>query len=274
MRLLEALASTSVPHARLVAAEPSEHVIGSAFYLMKPVLGVNPAVTVPARLQTSTKAQDDFGVQVVTALTQLSALDPVAIGLQDLGRPDGFLQRQPGRWLDELRGYEQDPRYRGGSLPHTEEIARWLAERVPQQWTPGILHGDFHVGNVMVDDGGQVLAIVDWEMTTVGDPLLDLGWLLATWPAPGREDLLQSAIGELPGLTSPTELVEHYARLSSRDLSCLDWYVVLACFKLAVVIEGTYARSLAGRASVETGESLHRRAIALLERAMEQIHQS
>src|SRR5690606_8853629 len=120
-----------------------------------------------------------------------------------------------------------------------------------------ILHGDFHFGNVMADESGTVRAVVDWEMATVGDPLLDLGWLLATWPEPGRPDVLGTDLHRLGGLPSIPEAVERYSEATSRDLSALDWYVVLACFKLGIILEGTYARACAGLAPTSVGDRLH-----------------
>ena len=271
MRIVEALGATRVPHARLIAACPDESVTGSAFYLMDVIDGVNPAVDVPGALVAEERKRYQLGLNVVDALAGLGAVDHQAIGLAGIGRPDGFLERQPSRWLKQLHRYEADPRYPAGSLNGVDDVAHWLAANIPATYRPGVLHGDFHVGNVMVDPEGEVLAIVDWEMATVGDPLLDLGWLVATWPVPGRIDVIGSAIGRLAGLPTTADLVQRYAGQTARDVSSIDWYVVLACFKLAIVVEGTFARALAGLVPRATGDALHEGANVLMERAHEVI---
>ena len=132
---------------------------------------------------------------------------------------------------------------------------------------PGIVHGDYHLANLMFTrDGPEVAAIVDSEMCTIGDPLLDLGWLLATWPD-GGGNAASGAIGAAGGLPSRVELIAAYASRSTRELSATYWYTVLACFKLGIVLEGTHARASAGMARAEAGERLHSLAVGLFERA-------
>jgi aminoglycoside phosphotransferase (APT) family kinase protein len=129
------------------------------------------------------------------------------------------------------------------------------------------MHGDYHLGNLLYTfTGPEVAAIVDWEMCTIGDPLLDLGWLIATWP--GEETAkLAGAIGAVGGLPATEELVAAYAARTNRDLSALTWYAVLACFKLGIVLEGTHARAFAGRAAKDVGELLHATTLGLFARA-------
>jgi aminoglycoside phosphotransferase (APT) family kinase protein len=130
------------------------------------------------------------------------------------------------------------------------------------------MHGDYHLANLMFRHGsGELAAIVDWELATIGDPLLDLGWLLATWPEP---DGSGGAVRVTPweGFPPRAELISRYAAMSRRSLDAIDWYAVLACYKLGILLEGTYARSCAGRASVETGARLHALTISLFRRAM------
>ena len=133
---------------------------------------------------------------------------------------------------------------------------------------PGILHGDYHIANVMFRrDSGELAAIVDWELTTIGDPLLDLGWMLATWPDEQGRRTVDHVVEPWQGFPDAAELVERYAQRSPRDLSRIDWYAVLACYKLAMIVEGTHARACAGLATAAAGERLHKAARALLERA-------
>ena len=120
-------------------------------------------------------------------------------------------------------------------------------------------------------DSGNLAAVVDWELSTIGDPLLDLGWLLATWPEDDAPRATDVAITPWEGFASPDELVAHYAETSGRDLSALDWYVVLACFKLGIILEGTHARACAGKAPKDTGDRLHAHTIDLFERALRRI---
>jgi aminoglycoside phosphotransferase (APT) family kinase protein len=146
-------------------------------------------------------------------------------------------------------------------------VGEWLAQNTPAQFTPGIMHGDFHLANVMFrHDGPELAAIVDWELCTIGDPLLDLGWLVATWPETG-DDGWAVSVKPWSGFPTAPELIAHYRQQSTRDVSAIGWYAVLACFKLAIILEGTHARAAAGAAPKETGDQLHAQAIGLLQRA-------
>jgi aminoglycoside phosphotransferase (APT) family kinase protein len=230
-----------------------------------------------------------MGLALVDGIGALGRVDHVAVGLADFGKPDGFLQRQTARWLGQLEGYGASPDWPGpSSLPGVARVAAWLERHRPAGFTPGIMHGDFHLANVMFrPDGPGLAAIVDWELATIGDPLLDLGWLLATWPdaegpnpegpnpegpnpegpvAGGAQDW---AIGVTPwdGFPGAADLIARYRTQSARDVSAIDWYAVLACFKLAIILEGTHARACAGEAPRATGDRLHAHAVGLFERA-------
>ena len=240
---------------------------GAVFYLMEAVEGLNPGERAEG-LYEEADARYAAALDVAAALARLAALDHVAVGLGDIGRPDGFLARQVPRWLAHLESYDALPGYPGSTLPHVPELARWLTANRPPDAPPGIVHGDYHLNNVLLAlDAPRVAAIVDWEMCTVGDPLLDLGWLLVTWPDGGAENVAGGPFAERGGLPTPAEVVAHYAAHSERDLSAVDWYTVLAGLKFAIVIEGTHARAQAGRADPAVGLRLHRAAVAALERA-------
>jgi aminoglycoside phosphotransferase (APT) family kinase protein len=145
-------------------------------------------------------------------------------------------------------------------------VAAWLDANRPPSWTPGIIHGDFHFSNVLMRrDGPGLAAIVDWELTTIGDPLLDLGNLLATWP--GGDGVAPTGSIDAPGLPSKAEVVARYAEGSTRDLSSIGWYEVLACYRLGCILEGTNARADAGLAPRETGDLLHAITLGLFARA-------
>ncbi|MDQ0380556.1 phosphotransferase family protein [Amycolatopsis thermophila] len=270
MRVLDALSGTAVPHPALIAACPEETVWpGAVFYLMEPVDGFNATVELPEPHASRPGLRHAMGLAMADALAALGAVDHEAVGLGDFGRPHGFLDRQVPRWLAELDSYRGS--YPGPELPGVEAVAEWLGACVPRRWSPGILHGDFHLANVMFSRAdATVAAIVDWEMSTIGDPLLDLGWLLATWPGT-RGALGWQGLATAAGLAGEDEIIARYAARSERDLSAIDWYVVLACFKLGIILEGTHARAWAGKAPHETGRRLHTAAVGLFEQALDRI---
>jgi aminoglycoside phosphotransferase (APT) family kinase protein len=253
----------------LIAASDEAGVaaMGVSFYLMEPIDGFNPVVGLPPLHAGSPKIQHRMGLAVVDGIVALGALDPVALGLADFGRSDQFLERQAPRWSKQLASYAEFEGWPGPQgLPAVAEIAAWLEANRPSAFRPGIMHGDYHMANVMFrNDGPELAAIVDWELATIGDPLLDLGWLLATWAAPGEE----SEVSVKPWIGFPTadELVARYAAGSTRDLGQVGWYAVLACYKLAILLEGTHARACAGKAPRQAGDKLHHRAVWLLDRA-------
>ena len=272
-RVLAALDGTAVPHPRLVAACPDEDVLGVAFYLMEPVEGFNLMECLPALHANNISARHRIGLAMVEAIAALGAIDYRSVGLDGFGKPDNYLERQVGRWKAQLASYADFPEWPGpDAIPGVERVADWLDAHRPTNFLPGIIHGDFHLGNVMIrHDGGDLAAVVDWELSTIGDPLLDLGWLLATWPEGDIPRATDVAITPWDGFATPDELVAHYAAVSGRDLASLDWYVVLACYKLGIILEGTHARACAGKAEKETGDRLHAQTVDLFDRALRRI---
>ncbi|MBJ8344810.1 phosphotransferase family protein [Antrihabitans sp. YC2-6] len=269
-RLLEALNDTDVPAPRLIAACTDESVLGGAvFYLMEPVDGFSPATGLPELHSSNAEVRHGMGLSAAAGLAQLGAVDYEKIGLADYGKPEGFLERQVPRWLGELESYSSNAGYPGPEIPGVDRVADWLERNRPTEWRPGILHGDCHLANMMFrNDGPELAALVDWEMSTIGDPLLDLGWLIATWPDGSVVGgSLVGALNAAGGLPTPKELIAHYGERSDRDLSAMDWYTVLACFKLGIVLEGTHARVFAGKAPKPVGDMLHTLTLHLFERA-------
>lgn len=269
-RILAGLAGSAVPHPPLIAACGDEAVLGTAFYLMEPIEGFCPRDEMPALFRGDRSFRRALGLQMVEALAALAAVDYVGVGLADFGKLDGFLERQPGRWLGQLQGYAENPGWTGLSeLPGVERIVAWLSDNCPTSFTPGLLHGDYHFGNVLFRRDAPVMAaMVDWELATLGDPMVDLGWLLSAWP--------EDAAGKGPvdpwdGFPSRADLIARYAELTGRDVSAADWYEVLACFKLGAILEGTHARACAGRAPKATGDYLHASTVSLFERALRKI---
>ncbi len=268
MRALAALADTDVPHPRLLASCPDVEPLGAAFYLMEPIDGFNASMAMPQPHAGDPAMRHAMGLALIDGAVKLGRVDPVAAGLADLGRADGFLERQVARWKSQLEGYGEYAGWAGPQLlPGVDRVADWLEWHRPSGFTPGIMHGDYHLGNVMFRyDGPELAAIVDWELVTIGDPLLDLGWILATWPEPGDEG---TALPVKPWAGFPTsdELIAHYAKGSARDLAALPWYRVLACYKLGILLEGSNARACAGKAPREIGDRLHASAVQLFSRA-------
>jgi aminoglycoside phosphotransferase (APT) family kinase protein len=272
-RVLAALAGTDVPHPHLIAVCDDPAVLGDAvFYLMEPVEGFNAGEELPPLHASDPAVRFQMGLSMADALAKLGAVDYLAVGLADFGKPKGFLERQVPRWLSELDSYREFENYPGPDIPGVDDVAKWLERHRPSSWAPGILHGDYHAANVMFSrTGPDVVAIVDWEMSTIGDPLLDLGWLLATWRQSNGSSVFGHTLTELDGLAGPDDLIERYARNTTRDLSHITWYTVLACFKLGIVIEGTLARACAGKAEKEVGDQLHAATLRLFEQALELI---
>lgn len=268
-RVLNALAGSGVPHPRLIAVCDDPSVIGDAvFYLMEPIDGFNAGSDLPALHATDPMVRHQMGLSMADAIARLGAIDHVAVGLSDFGKPAGFLERQVPRWLSELQSYNQFDNYPGPDIGDVSAVAGWLQENLPTSWQPGIMHGDYHAANVMFSfTGPEVVAIVDWEMCTIGDPLLDLGWMLATWYQPGHDAVLNNVLMDAGNLATPAELVDRYGQNTSRDLSNIDWYTVLACFKLGVILEGSNARAAAGLAPKDIGDQLHTATVRLIERA-------
>jgi aminoglycoside phosphotransferase (APT) family kinase protein len=269
-QVLAALAGTDVPHPHLIATCDDPSVLGDAvFYLMEPIDGFNAGQELPPLHAGDQTVRYQMGLSMADALAKLGAVDHVAVGLGDFGKPTGFLERQVPRWLSELESYREFENYPGPDIPGVWDVANWLEQGRPSAWTPGIMHGDYHAANVMFSrTGPEVVAIVDWEMSTIGDPLLDLGWLLATWRLSGESNLFGGTLAEMGGLASAEDLLKRYARSTIRDLSHMTWYTVLACFKLGIVLEGTLARACAGKAPKEVGDLLHAATLRLFEQAL------
>jgi aminoglycoside phosphotransferase (APT) family kinase protein len=269
-RILAALAGSDVPHPALVAACLDPERLGAVFYLMEPVDGFNATLGLPEPHRSDPAIQRRMGFSMVEALLALARVDPDARGIADLGRFDGWAERQVGRWRKQLDSYAELDGYPGPDIPGVDAVGTWLDAHRPAEVRPGLMHGDFHFANVIIrPDAGDLAAVVDWELATIGDPLLDLGHLLATWPV---RDGIGTPIGvDAPGLPLPDEVIAHYAAGTDRDLSDLLWFRVLACYRLGLILEGTHARACAGLAPREVGDRLHLMTVFLLQQAQELI---
>jgi aminoglycoside phosphotransferase (APT) family kinase protein len=243
-RIIEALSGTDVPHTEAVAVCTDQSVLGCNFYLMGFVDGWSPMSTNgwPAPFDTDLDARRDLALELVDGTAKLSKVDWRAKGLTDLGRPDGFHERQVDRWLSFLA------RVKTRELPGLDVATGWLRAHRPIDYVPGIMHGDYQFANVMFRHGApaRLAAIVDWEMGTVGDPKLDLAWVVQGWPAEGDDPAAGRSYVDLTGMPSRDELLDHYAKESGRQVDDIDYYVILARWKLAIVLEQGYSRAIQG----------------------------
>lgn len=245
-RVLAALKDSDVPHARARGACEDASVIGASFYMMDYVEGWSPIATPgvwPAPFDQDLEARKGLAFELVDAIAALGQVDWKASGLEGFGKPDGFLERQVDRWLHHLSDFQ----FR--TIPGIEQAATWLREHVPANYTVGIIHGDYQFANVMFRDGApaKLAAIVDWEMATIGDPLLDLAWVLMTWPETHDEDGPETYV-DYKGMPRRDELMHRYASKSGLPVDEIDYYIVLARFKMAIVLEQGYARYQKGGA--------------------------
>jgi aminoglycoside phosphotransferase (APT) family kinase protein len=218
-------------------------VLGRTFYLMGFVDGWSPMELHggpwPAPFDSDLDARKGLAYELVEGIARLSKVDWQARGLEDLGRPDGFHERQVDRWTTFLE------RIKGRELPGFDEASAWLRAHKPIDFIPGLMHGDYQFANVMYRHGGpaRLAAIVDWEMGTVGDPKLDLAWVVQGWPEETTAgDGTVSAYVDMSHMPSRSEMLSRYAEVSGRQVDDIDYYVILARWKLAIVLEQGYQR--------------------------------
>jgi aminoglycoside phosphotransferase (APT) family kinase protein len=268
-RVLAALGATELPHPRVIAACSDPTVLGASFYVMEAVEGFNAHAALPAPFDTDPALRRRLGLALADCIASLGRLDYISLGLGDFGKPDGFLERQVARWRKQLASYTRYSGWQGSvTLGNVDGVGDWLEQNRPACQPAGIIHGDVHLANVLYRlDAPKVAALLDWELSTVGDPLVDLGWLLCHWPDAQGEGIATTGAIPWQGFPSGNELISRYAETSGRDVSAIKWYAVLACYKRAVIIEGTHARALAGLAERTTGRLLHKRATGLIDRA-------
>ena len=242
-RVLSGLADTPVRAPRPVLACANPNVIGVPFYLMDEVDGVVVRDQLPDAFTVEHRGA--IGEEMIDALAELHTVDPMAVGLRDLGKPEGYTARQVSRWTKQWGVMATRP------LPDIEAVREWLEAHLPTDSPAAIVHGDYKLDNVVFRATAppQLLAILDWEMATLGDPLADLGYLMLFWPEPGEDN-----VGGLPqptqmdGFSSRAELIKRYEKRTGFAMSDLVFYRTLALWKLAILTEGLYKRYLAGKA--------------------------
>ena len=240
-RVISALAGTAVPVPGVVLICAQVSVLGAPFYLMEQVVGEvyrrpDQLVTIGAE-RTAT-----VGRNLVDTLAGLHAVDPAGVGLADFGRPAGFLQRQVRRWSGQLQ------QSTSRELPGMPRLQHWLTGELPDSPEATVLHGDFRLDNVIVGADDAVAAVLDWEMSTLGDPLTDVGLMVVYRDQVlGGDDSPVANAATAPGFPTAEELVARYAEVTGRDVSRLGWYVAFAYFKLAVILEGIHYRFQQGQ---------------------------
>lgn len=263
--VLRTLAGTDVPHPQFIAGCEDTSVLGVVFYLMEEVDGFNPGEELSPAYAADATLRHDVGLSYAASLARLGNVAWEGSPLAAIRKPGSFVARQVPQFaglLDSYRHENYDPQ----SLRGVTELAAWLSAHQPADGQPGIMHGDCHLNNVLLrHDRPELAAFVDWEMCTVGDPLLDLGWMLVCWPTQPNSIVVGTALAEAGGLATRTELFGAYLAAGGRRTEQLDWYIAMACFKLGIVIEGTWSRYLAGLADREAGEKLHTSATSLIE---------
>jgi aminoglycoside phosphotransferase (APT) family kinase protein len=235
-RVMSALQNTDVPVPKTYALCEDDSVIGATFYVMERCAGT-PYRTAAELSALGPARTREISERLVDTLASLHRVDPAAVGLADFGRPEGFLRRQVIRWKKQLdASYSRD-------LPAAAELYSRLGASVPDESAAGIVHGDFRLDNVLVDDGLPT-AVLDWEMATLGDPLTDLS-LMLTYHRLASDGL--TTVSLAPGFLSEDEIIARYAAASDRDLSDFGFYLGLAAFKLATILEGIHYRYLNGQ---------------------------
>jgi len=243
-RVITALGPTKVPVPRTLHLCTDPAVLGAPFYVMERVIGVHVVSKLPPGYADEPAQRRAIGDGLVDVLADLHAVDPEAVGLGDFGRPEGFMARQVRRWTKQWDATRDRDR------PGLDALAARLAETVPPSQRSSIVHGDYRLDNCLLDPGtpGRIRAVLDWEMSTLGDPLADLGMMFVYWPQAGedRPAASQSAVTALPGFPTRGEIAERYAARTGADLADLNWYVAFAYFKFAAIVAGIVARSAAG----------------------------
>jgi aminoglycoside phosphotransferase (APT) family kinase protein len=240
-RVMSALTPTAVPVPAMVTLCEDPAVIGAPFYVMEYVEG-----SILRRTRDTDKLDDRqrtaLAHRLIDTLTDLHEVDPAQVGLGDFGHPDGFLERQVRRWTQQLE------RSRSREIPGIDDLADELAKHVPASQRASVVHGDYRLDNVLVGPDQQIMAVLDWEMATLGDPLCDLGLLpVYATPAPGVAGIVSDGMGPHNGFPSIESLVGRYADRSGLDVSHLSWYTALGYYKLAVICEGIHYRYATGQ---------------------------
>jgi aminoglycoside phosphotransferase (APT) family kinase protein len=241
-KVVSALGPTAVPVAPVVGLCEEESVNGAPFYVMEFVAGPILRGLAEAEAFPEAAQRQAIGERVADTLVEIHAIDPDTVGLGDLGRKENYVARQLNRW----QGQWEKSKTR--ELPAIDAVHERLEARIPAQGPATIVHGDYRLDNMILTPEGEVAAVVDWELCTLGDPLADVGLLMVYWPERDDEPVALGQPANLaPGFPTNEELRDRYAERSGRDLSQLVFFVALGYWKLAIILEGVYARYAAGQ---------------------------
>ena len=266
-RVQSALAGTKVPVVDIVLVDAGD-LIGSPCYVMRRVTGHVVRGELPAGYAETPDERLALSCTFVDTLAELHAVDPGSVGLGDYGRPEGFVARQVGRWTGQWRASVVR------DVPEMDELARRLAATVPGQHRAGIVHGDYRLDNVVLDRDrpSRIRAVLDWELSTLGDPLSDVGLLALFWTGPGEPQLsLVPGVTHGPGFPTREQMLERYADRSGADLSDLSWHRAFAHFKFAIIAQGVAARSAAGSMGGQDFGNLDEQILGLAHAGLEHI---
>jgi aminoglycoside phosphotransferase (APT) family kinase protein len=266
---LAALRETPVPHPHFRGLCEDRTILGGMFLVTDEVAGFNAAVSMPGLAGADPQFRRAMGMALVDGIAALSMV-PLNTGeLQMLGSAEGFVSRQAKRWAGQLDSYSRFAGWSGVErLGPVARIGAWLDSHLPESTQAGLMHGDYHIANVLFREReGDLAAILDWEMAALGDPLLDLARLTTAWPDANNRGLLSLKVEPWSGFPTREELIERYAEVTGRSLAALPWFEVLACFKYGIVLEGTHARAQAGEADAALGLRLHASAKGLIAKA-------
>ena len=267
--IMAALQNQDIPVPRVIAFCADDAVIGAPFYVMGHLDGHVVRGTLPQAFPDTPETRRAMSEVLVDTLLRLHAIDPNAAGLAEFGHPEGFLARQVRRWWTQWEASKTR------ELLSMDELHRRLEETLPQQSSPGIVHGDYRLDNVMYapDDPATIIAVLDWEMSTVGDPLCDLGLLMVYWADSDAEVAARAlhgrAITPENGFYKRADILDAYAARTERGLESLDWYVALGAYKLAIISEGINARFLMGMTVGEGFEAVGAMVPPIVEGALE-----
>ena len=239
-KIISGVGKSSVPVPPALGLCTDDAVNGAPFYVMGFVDGVVLDSADKGALLT-VENRRAAGLDLIDVFADLHAVDVDEVGLGDLAKREGYVERQVKRWSTQWE------RSKTRELPAVEEVARRLAERFPTQQGVSIAHGDYRFGNVLTDvDNGRIAAVLDWELCTLGDPLADVGYVGVYWADPGTTQARPNDPTGIDGFPAYADLLEHYATRTGRDLSEIDYYIAFGSFRLAVISEGVYARYLHG----------------------------
>jgi len=278
-RVLTALNGTPVPHPQCYGSCADPTVIGAPFYVMEFVKGWSGQLR-DEKIHNAPpfdRMPYDYGIPfaVVGGLVALANVDYKAVGLEDFGKPDNFLERQVDRWARQLASYKTLYNYPGRELPGYDLTEKWLRANTPSSFKAGIIHGDIGITNMLFapDPPARLMALIDWELSTIGDPLIDLAWLCnglrdERWP----DRVVEGSLSDPTHWPTRQELARYYASGTGRDVSQFDYYLLLARFKAGCILEYKVAQAAAGILSPETGKFFSRMVLQCFSEAADMIH--